>query len=151
MLEKRALQTVIALACLVPLTAGPAGIWRGAAWLAHGPVSADLDSHFRYMSGIFTGVGLAFWSCIPAIETKGARLRMLVAFVVLGGVARAISWAQVGAPDLGNRFGLVMELVVTPALALWQWGFARRYLAGPRSAVTDLGKVGLGNDPRTRS
>ena len=136
-IERRLLQIVIAIACLVPLTAGPTGILRGAAWMAHGPVSADLDSHFRYMSGIFTGVGLAFASCIPSIETKGNRMRMLVAFVVLGGLARALSWGEVGAPDLGNRFGLVMELCVTPLLGLWQAGMARRYLTGSRAAGTD--------------
>lgn len=130
--EKRLLQAVILLACLVPLTAGPTGIVRGAAWMAHGSaVSADLDSHFRYMSGIFTGVGLAFLSCVIGIEHKGLRLRMLVAFVVLGGLARALSFAQLGAPDLGNRFGLVMELVVTPLLCLWQWRFARRWATTP--------------------
>jgi Domain of unknown function (DUF4345) len=129
--EKRLLQAVILIACLVPLTAGPTGIWRGAAWMAHGPVSADLDSHFRYMSGIFTGVGLAVLSCVPGIEGKGTRLRMLVAFVVLGGLARGLSFAQVGPPDAGNRFGLVMELVVTPLIALWQWRFARRWANTP--------------------
>jgi Domain of unknown function (DUF4345) len=129
--EKRLLQAVILLACLVPLTAGPTGIWRGAAWMAHGPVSADLDSHFRYMSGIFTGVGLAFLSCVPGIEGKGTRLRMLVAFVVLGGLARGLSFAQIGAPGAGNRFGLVMELVVTPLIAVWQWRLARRWANTP--------------------
>jgi Domain of unknown function (DUF4345) len=130
--EKRLLQAVILIACLVPLTAGPTGIWRGAAWMAHGaPVSADLDSQFRYMSGIFTGVGLAFLSCVPGIESKSARLRLLVAFVVLGGLSRTLSYVQMGMPDVGNRFGLVMELVVTPLIALWQWRFARRWANTP--------------------
>lgn len=130
--EKRLIQAVILLACLVPLTAGPTGIWRGAAWMSDGaPVSADLDSHFRYMSGIFTGVGLAFLSCVIGIENKGTRLRMLGAFVVIGGLARALSWVQIGAPDFGNRFGLVMELVVVPLIVLWHWRFARRWANTP--------------------
>ena len=125
--EKRLLQGVVALACLVPLTAGGSGIIEGAAWLAKSPVAIDLDSHFRYLSGIFFGVGLAFASCIPAIETKGARLRMLVGFVVLGGLARLLSLAETGVPGAGHRFGLAMELGVTPLLALWQAGFAQRW------------------------
>ncbi len=129
--EKRLLQAVILLACLVPLTAGPTGIIRGAAWMAGGPVSADLDSHFRYMSGIFTGVGLAFLSCIIGIEAKSMRLRMLGTFVVIGGLARALSWVQYGPPDAGNRFGLVMELVVVPLIILWQWQFAKRWANTP--------------------
>lgn len=129
--EKRWLQGVVLLACLVPLTAGPMGIVRGAAWMAHGPVSADLDSHFRYLSGIFTGVGLAFLSCVIGIERKSARFRMLAAFVVLGGLARALAWVETGPPDPGNRFGLVMELVVVPLIALWQWRLAHRWATTP--------------------
>lgn len=136
-IERRVLQVVVALACLVPLIAGPTGILRGAGWMAHAPVSADLDSHFRYMSGIFSGVGLAFLSCVPGIETKGPRLRMLIGFVVLGGLARALSMVEVGLPDIGNRFGLAMELAVTPLLGLWQAGFARRYRAASKSAGTE--------------
>ncbi|MES2290236.1 MAG: DUF4345 domain-containing protein [Pseudomonadota bacterium] len=126
-IEKRILQTVIAIACLVPLSAGSTGVLRGAAWLAHGSVATDLDSHFRYISGIFLGVGIAFASCIPGIETKGARLRMLAGFVFLGGLARLLSLVEAGTPGFGMQFGLVMELAVTPLLALWQAGFALRY------------------------
>lgn len=137
-IEKRLLQIVVAVACLVPLSAGSNGVLRGAAWLNHGPVATDLDSHFRYVSGIFLGVGFAFASCIAAIEDKGARMRMLVGFVVLGGLARLLSLVQVGVPDFGMRFGLAMELGVTPLLALWQWNFARRYRAASSSgAVTE--------------
>ena len=135
--EKRLLQAVIAIACIVPLSAGSMGVLRGAAWLQYGAVATDLDSHFRYVSGIFLGVGFAFASCIPRIENKGARLRMLVGFVVLGGLARLFSLAQVGVPGAGMQFGLAMELAVTPLIALWQAGFSRRYLAGSKSATTD--------------
>lgn len=126
-LEKRLLQAVVGLACLVPLIAGSVGVLRGASWLAHGPVATDLDSHFRYISGIFLGVGIAFASCLPGIESKGARLRMLAGFVVLGGLARLLSLIEVGAPGFGHQFGLAMELGVTPLLTLWQAGFARRW------------------------
>ena len=136
--EKRVLQLVVALACLVPLSAGSSGVLQGADWLARAPVAVDLDSHFRYISGIFLGVGLAFVSCVPAIETKGARLRMLAAFVVLGGLARLLSLVEVGVPDSGMQFGLAMELIVTPLIAWWQARFARRYRGGSSStAVTD--------------
>jgi Domain of unknown function (DUF4345) len=135
-IEKRLLQAVVALACLVPVLAGSAGILHGAAWLADGPVRADLDSHFRYLSGIFFGVGLAFVSCIPAIETKRARLRMLAGFVVLGGLARALSALQLGLPGPGHSLGLAMELGVVPLLVVWQARVARRYGRGSSVAAT---------------
>lgn len=140
MTEKRLLQIVVAIACLVPLSIGGESIVRGPSFLGHPPVvPADLDSHFRYISGIFFAVGIAFASCIPNIEVKGARFRLLGALVVCGGLARVVSLLTVGPPSKGHLFGLAMELGVVPLLMLWQAGFARRYLAastsGPASTV----------------
>lgn len=127
MIEKRLLQIVVALACIVPLVTGGAGILSGPDWLRGvGSAPVDLDSHFRYMSGIFFGVGLAFCSCIPRIEIKGARFRMLGGFVVIGGIARLWSLLSVGTPSQGHVLGLCMELGVVPCLMLWQAAFARR-------------------------
>jgi len=127
--ERRLLQLAAALACLVPLSAGSSGVLRGAAFVFRGTATPDLDSHFRYLSGIFLGVGMAFATCVPAIERRGERFRMLGAFVVAGGLARALSLVEVGAPSFGHRFGLAMELGVVPLLLLWQARVARRYRA----------------------
>jgi hypothetical protein len=124
--ERALLQAVIAFACLVPLTLGGQGVLRGITILKAPAVTPDLDSHFRYLSGIFLTVGLAFMSCVPRIEAKGARFRLLGAMVVIGGLARALSWAEVGAPSLGHRLGLAMELCVVPLLMLWQARVAGR-------------------------
>lgn len=132
--EKRALQGVMALTLLLPLSAAVEGVARGPAFLGHPPViPADLDSHFRYVSGLFLGVLLLFAACIPQVERNGARLRMLGAMVVLGGLARLLSLAVVGAPSLGHRIGLGIELVEMPLLLLWQARVARR-LTGSRAA-----------------
>ncbi|NUU46957.1 DUF4345 domain-containing protein [Sphingomonas zeae] len=124
--ERRALQVVVAIACLVPLTIGGISIVRGPGWLGHAPsIPTDLDSQFRYVSGIFFALGLAFTTCVPGIERKGARFRLLGLLVVAGGLARALSWATIGAPSAGHRLGLVMELGVVPLLMLWQARIAR--------------------------
>jgi hypothetical protein len=123
--ERRLLQIVATLACLIPLTFGTIGLLRGAAWLAHGPVATDLDSHFRYLSGIFLMLGIGFASCVPAIEQKGARFRLLGAMAIVGGLGRAISLLSLGAPSAGHIAGLVMELGVVPLLLLWQARVAR--------------------------
>lgn len=127
MIEKRLLQIVVAIACLVPLGVGGMSVLRGPGSFGHPPVvPIDLDSHFRYISGIFFGVGVAFVTCIPAIERKGARFRLLGALVVAGGCARLVSLLAVGAPSRGHVFGLAMELGVVPLLMLWQWRIERR-------------------------
>lgn len=139
MIERRLLQGVIALACLLPLTVGGQGILHGPAPFGHpAEVPRDLDSHFRYISGIFFATGLGFLSCIPHIETKGPRFRLLGGLIVVGGLSRGVSLLAVGAPSTGHLLGLGMEVLVVPLLMLWQTGFARRQRApsspGPASA-----------------
>ena len=127
MIEKRLLQIVVAIACLVPLLTGGSSILHGPAMFGHpSDVPIDLDSHFRYVSGIFFGLGVAFTTCVPAIERKGARFRLLGAMVVCGGLARLYSLATVGVPSRGHLFGLAMELGVVPLLLWWQWRVERQ-------------------------
>ncbi|WP_375397946.1 DUF4345 domain-containing protein [uncultured Sphingomonas sp.] len=137
MTEKRLLQAVVTLACLVPLSVGGWSILHGPGFLGHPPViPRDLDSHFRYISGIFFGVGIAFATCIPGIEHKGPRFRLLGALVVCGGLSRVGSLLAVGAPGGGHLFGFAMELGTVPLLMLWQWRFAQRFPSSPAPAST---------------
>lgn len=126
--ERRLLQATAALAALVPLTAGTLGMIEGPGMLrgVDPGGSVDLDSHFRYLSGLLAGIGLGFLSCIPAIERRGARFRLLGLIVVLGGVARFTSLIGAGTPGAGHLFGLAMELAAVPLLMLWQMRVARR-------------------------
>lgn len=127
MIEKRLLQAVVAVACLLPLIVGGAGVLHGPAPFGRlAEVPLDLDSHFRYISGIFFATGLGFLSCIPDIEHKGARFRLLGALIVVGGLSRGLSVLAVGAPSTGHLLGLAMETLVVPLLMLWQAGFSRR-------------------------
>ena len=126
--ERTLLQAAVAITCLVPLAASTFGIVHGAAWLQLGPTT-DLDSHFRYLSGIFLVMGIAFLTCIPAIESKTARFRLLGAMVVGGGLARLVSLGSVGVPSAGHVLGLCIELIVVPLLLLWQTRIDRRYRA----------------------
>lgn len=122
----RGLQATVALLSLVPVATGAAGVLLGPGFLMSDATPwVDLDSHFRYLSGIFLAVGLGFLSCIPNIVDKVARFRALSGMVVLGGLARLLSLAVAGSPATGHRIGLILELVVVPALVLWQARLAR--------------------------
>lgn len=126
--EKRLLQAALALVLVLPFTAAIAGVARGPAFLGNPPVvPIDLDSHFRYVSGIFLAMLLGYVSVIPAIERKTQRLRLLGALTVAGGLARLLSLASVGVPSLGHKIGLVIELGIAPMLILWQARVARRF------------------------
>jgi hypothetical protein len=126
--EKRMLQGVMAVTLLLPLSAALAGVIRGPVFLGHPRVvPTDLDSHFRYVSGLFLGMLLLFASCIPGVERRGGRMRMLAMMVMLGGAFRLWSLVAVGMPSLGHRIGLGIELVEMPLLLWWQARIARRF------------------------
>jgi hypothetical protein len=127
--EKRLLQGATALACFVPLSMGALSVLRSAAVLngIEPPLPVDLDSHFRYLSGLLLGIGLVFLACLRNIERHRPVFLALGAIVVVGGLARLLSLAEVGWPGRGHRFGLVMELIVVPGIVLWQGRVAKRF------------------------
>lgn len=117
--ERRMLQYVVGLGGLVPVTAGLYGVLF-AAGLTGDRLSVTGDSHYRYLSGLLLGIGLLFWSAIPAIEDRGGRIRVLTLVVVAGGLGRLAGLLLTGLPSLSMLGALAMELLVTPAICLWQ-------------------------------
>lgn len=125
--ERRLLQGVIAATCTVSLSASITSILSGPGWLMqNGDVATDLDSHFRYLSGLLLAIAIGFLSCMRGIEQKGPRMRLLAAIVIVGGLSRAYSAAVIGLPSFGHLGGLTIELVIVPVITAWQWSFARR-------------------------
>lgn len=122
--ERRALQLAVAVAGLVPVGGGLAGMVLGAAAVGQA-YDLSVDSHVRYLSGLLFVLGLTFWASIPTIEAHTARFRLLGAMVVAGGLARLAGLAVAGTPSGPMLLALVMELIVTPALVIWQGRVAR--------------------------
>lgn len=135
--SRRLLQAAVAVAGLVPVGAGAAGVLGGPAGMLGAAGPADLDSHYRYLSGLLLGIGLVFWSLVPTIERRRAIFTVLTAVVFAGGLARLFG-VFVGEGAVGDRMplALVMELAVTPALWLWQGRVARE--KGAASATPPL-------------
>ena len=120
------LQAVVAVLALIPTLTGAAGVLLGPDFLRLDPPwPADLDSHFRFLSGIFLAIGIGFFSTVRRIETKTGRFRLLAALVFAGGLARLLSLLVAGMPSAGHLLGLGMELVVVPLLVVWQARIAR--------------------------
>lgn len=118
--ERRALQVTVAAASLVPICAGLAGMLWGARMFDPAAASIDLDSHVRYLSGILLAIGIAFAAMVPRIERHRSRFGLLAALVVLGGIGRLMAALWMGMPSTPMVAALGMELLVTPALAVWQ-------------------------------
>jgi hypothetical protein len=124
--ERRMLQRVVALAGIVPVAAGSYGAVFGAALTGDTGMSVAGDSHYRYLSGLLLGIGLLFWSAIPGIERNTGRFQLLTLIVVVGGLARLGGLLITGLPALTMVAALVMELVVTPLICLWQLRVSRQ-------------------------
>jgi len=120
-LERRALQAAFALAGLVPVGGG---LWGVLGQMA--TRGAASDSNARYLSGLLLGVGLTFWIAIPTLERRGTVVRALAAIVVVGGIARLAGALLVTGFPPAVSLPLVMELGVTPLLALWRERVERR-------------------------
>ena len=124
--NKRLFQACVAIAGLVPVTAGLWGMLGG----LHGGNPGAMSQE-RYLSGLLLGVGLVFWSTIPGVEKKAATFRLLTAIVVVGGLCRLLGVALgdgLSGPVVGP---LLMELAVTPLLCLWQALLARQSQRAP--------------------
>ena len=66
--QTRALQVAVAVAGLVPVTAGALGAFRPGLLALAGAPSAL--THVAYLSGLLLGIGLGFWSLIPLTMTR---------------------------------------------------------------------------------
>ena len=125
--SSRGLQIAILICSFVPLSAGLAGMLLGPSMVDHTEAgSVSLDSHFRYLSGLLFGIGLAFVSLIKKIEVRTFEFRLLSFLVVMGGLGRLYSYVRLGEPDRSMLFGLAMELLIVPLLVLWQSTLTQR-------------------------
>jgi len=124
--ERKLLQQSVAIVATLPVAIGLYGVLFGQA-LTGDAVSISAESHFRFLSGLLLGIGLCFWSTLPSIEEKTGRFRLLTLLVVIGGLGRLAGLALTGLPSLFMIGGMIIELIVTPFLCLWQTRIANRF------------------------
>jgi hypothetical protein len=80
----------------------------------------NLESHFRYLSGLLLGLGVGFAATVPTIERRSELFTALSGIVVVGGLARLSALVVYGVPNAPHLRALGMELVVVPLLFAWQ-------------------------------
>jgi hypothetical protein len=119
MTSKRLLQAVVLVASLIPLTFGLLGIVFGAQQLQGSPVTASLDSQYRFLSAWYLGLAALAWWTVPRIEQHGTLLTIICLAIFAGGLARLVSAVLVGWPQPSMVGGLVFELLF-PLLIPWQ-------------------------------
>ncbi len=131
-MERKLLQIAFAIAGLVLVGFGLAGVFFGANF-ADLSGNVVMDSYFRFLKGMLLGIGLVYWSSIPDIERHGERVALVTFILVLGAVPRLMAVISHGVPTIGILVGLAGELIFAPLLWLWH-----RHVAGvaQRDALT---------------
>ena len=131
-MERKLLQIAFALAGLVLIVFGLAGVFFGANFVDLSG-NVEIDSYFRFLKGVLLGIGLIYWSSIPDIARHGERVSLVTFILVLGAVPRLIAVIGHGVPTIGILISLAGELIVAPLLWLWHQHVTG---AAQRSALT---------------
>lgn len=122
---KRALQIVLAILSLIPLTFAVMGLIGGGE-IANGgsSVTAELDNQFRYLSAYYLSLFFLIWWVLQDLENRGTVLRLLILAIFLGGLARLYSYLTVGPPPMRAIGGMILELG-SPVLIFWHGMIAK--------------------------
>jgi hypothetical protein len=127
-MNKRVLQTVLAILGLIPILTGGLDFVLGARSLhvvgSLMPLDAVndvvLDSQIRFLAAIWLGVGIILYWVIPSIDRQTTLFRLLMGGIFLGGIGRMSSVVLVGIPPVQFLAVIVLELVGVPILIFWQ-------------------------------
>lgn len=82
-------------------------------------VNATMDSEDRFYATLFLGFGAAHIWCARDLAARGQILLAMQVVFFLGGIARLVSWAQVGPPIPMFVFLGALELILPPLLWVW--------------------------------
>jgi hypothetical protein len=131
-MQRRLLQIAVALAGLIGVGFGLAGVVFGTALVDFFDDGA-IDSSVRFYKGMLLAIGVIYWSCIPDIERRGERMSLVTFILVCGAASRLMAVVGHGVANLGMVLSLIAGLVLVPLLWLWQRHVAQ---AAQRGAFT---------------
>ncbi len=83
------------------------------------PVNATLDSEDRFYASLFLGFGAALIWCSRALAKRGGVFFALLAVFFIGGLARFVSYLQVGLPHPLFQFLWAVEIILPIILYAW--------------------------------
>jgi len=134
---RRGLQIVLGTLSAIPFASGLAGVLLGPAALPgdKGSIPASVENQYRYAHAIWFAAAPVIWKALPRIEQETATVRAVSGAVVLGGLARLLSWRTAGRPHPMFVAGVSVELVAIPAIVAWHSRVARRASASRQPAA----------------
>jgi hypothetical protein len=119
---RRGLQIVLGTLSAIPFATGLAGVLVGPGALPgdNGPVTANVDSAYRYTHGLWFTAAPILWAALPRVERETTLLRIVSGAVFLGGLGRLVAWRSTGRPHPVLVGATALELIGIPSLMAWQ-------------------------------
>jgi hypothetical protein len=130
-MSKRALQISTGVLAVIPVVTGAIGLLglRDPLYVRFGVApNVPLDSNLRFFSGVWLGLGVAFFAILRRIEHHGALYRAFWGMIFLGGIGRLLSIFDAGLPPAPFLGVLALELIGAPLFVLWQRRVERAFL-----------------------
>jgi hypothetical protein len=127
-MSKRALQILMGLLGVIPVTTGLLGLLgvEDPVYVAVGvPRIVLLDTNLRFYSGVWVGLGLALFWLIPTIERQTVLFRVVWGMIFIGGIGRVLSMTRLGWPPVPFVVFTAIELVGAPLFIWWQSRLSR--------------------------
>ena len=117
---KLGLQIVLGILSIIPMLVSILGITQGSGrLLPENLITANFDSHYRYITGYYISLSLIAWWIIPHIEKHTTILRIICGGIFCGGIGRLLSMVQVGMPQ-PSAVGFTLLELMLPLLCVWQ-------------------------------
>jgi hypothetical protein len=95
------------------------------------PSIVVLDTNLRFYSGIWLGLGLAFFWLIPTIERQTVLFRVLWGMIFIGGIGRLLSMMLLAWPPVAFVAFTALEIVGAPLFIWWQSRVSKYVLGNP--------------------
>jgi len=127
---RRGLQIVLGTLAAIPFASGAAGVLAGPRALPgdNGPVTANVDSAYRYTHGVYLAAAPVLWATLRRIEREQRAVRAVAGAIFVGGLSRLVSWRATGRPHQVLVGATALEVLGIPLLLAWHRRVAR--LAG---------------------
>jgi len=121
-------KVLIYLFALIAISTGLADLFKGlpsiqlgnGESLETGKASPSLDNAYRFLAGVWIGVGILFLLFVRDLEHYKVAMMVLLGVMAIGGIGRLLSLMRYGMPsDAILYVGLGIELILCPLMIAW--------------------------------
>ena len=119
-MSRRTLQVALGILATVATTMGSSGVLRGTAEVPDGgPVSANVDSEYRFYATWYLVLGLLLFRAARRPEEEAVVVRACGAGLLVAAGGRALSIRKLGHPHRFQQVLMALELLIPALLVPW--------------------------------